>query len=336
MGEIEITAETKAEAPTNSPKKPYSRNWKKLIAIYLAIAVILYGAIYYLILNKQESNPYSVTKSSQERSQSSPSAVPTNPPNSVPEKVINALYEKTQTLKGNDILIDKNPKFFPGNVWWISEDNYNILVPTSSFLRLQSKAINEDYGDNTYKSVLSKPGMQSFFDLAVTEMTSQGFQKNTKNSSFSLTDTKYVDYVQAYEKSKTKCTVSVDPGTSGLGGSTDSALYFSISVGCTDDFDTSYAEQVPFLKALNERESVLSRIMVKDNFATMALNFRRTGAAVFMYKSGGEWRKAAIGQSVPLCDELTKANVPQEFWVDCYEAGGNLRKGNPGWNFNRD
>ena len=46
-------------AYSNQPSKPYGRNWKKLILIYLIIGAVLYGGIYYFVLSKQNSKQYS-------------------------------------------------------------------------------------------------------------------------------------------------------------------------------------------------------------------------------------------------------------------------------------
>lgn len=57
----EVTTQT-ATPPTEKPK-PYGRNWKKWILIYIAIAIVLYSGIYYLVLAKKESSkPYSIQK----------------------------------------------------------------------------------------------------------------------------------------------------------------------------------------------------------------------------------------------------------------------------------
>ena len=46
-------------APIPQPQKPYGRNWKKWVLIYVAIAAVLYAGIYYFVLAKQDSAPYS-------------------------------------------------------------------------------------------------------------------------------------------------------------------------------------------------------------------------------------------------------------------------------------
>src|SRR5437879_5437512 len=50
-----------SETPPAPPKKSYGRNWKKLTAVYLLIAVVLYGAIYYFVLSKKGTSPVSQT-----------------------------------------------------------------------------------------------------------------------------------------------------------------------------------------------------------------------------------------------------------------------------------
>lgn len=73
---MDKTTETPGTQPASStqPSKPYGRNWKKLILIYLIIGAILYGGIYYFVLSKQNSKPYSTPVS---KSISSPTPDPT-------------------------------------------------------------------------------------------------------------------------------------------------------------------------------------------------------------------------------------------------------------------
>ncbi len=52
-------SQSPAPATSEQPKKPYGRNWSKLILIYLAIGAVLYAGVYYFVLAKQSLNPYS-------------------------------------------------------------------------------------------------------------------------------------------------------------------------------------------------------------------------------------------------------------------------------------
>lgn len=47
-----------ATTPTQ-PAKPYGRNWKEWILIYLIIGAIIYAGVYYFVLSKQSSKPQS-------------------------------------------------------------------------------------------------------------------------------------------------------------------------------------------------------------------------------------------------------------------------------------
>jgi len=46
-------------ATPEQPKKPYGRNWSKLIVIYLLIGAVIYTGIYYFVLSKNKTKPYS-------------------------------------------------------------------------------------------------------------------------------------------------------------------------------------------------------------------------------------------------------------------------------------
>ena len=67
-------ANTSVVAPTKKPIKPYGRNWKKLLLVYLIIAAVIYGAAYYFVVSKPTSKPYS-----------QPVAKPTTAPSTNPD-----------------------------------------------------------------------------------------------------------------------------------------------------------------------------------------------------------------------------------------------------------
>ncbi len=59
--EIDSTPPTKTNS-SDQATKPYSRNWKKWVPVYLIIAALLYGGLYYFVLNKQSSPPAPISK----------------------------------------------------------------------------------------------------------------------------------------------------------------------------------------------------------------------------------------------------------------------------------
>lgn len=56
------------------PTKPYGRNWKKWILIYIAIGAVIYAGIYYFILSKQTPKPSS-TPVAKAKLSTSPTAI---------------------------------------------------------------------------------------------------------------------------------------------------------------------------------------------------------------------------------------------------------------------
>lgn len=50
------------QPPTETPTQPVSsygkRDWKKWVLLYIILGVIIYGLLYYFILSKKETNPY--------------------------------------------------------------------------------------------------------------------------------------------------------------------------------------------------------------------------------------------------------------------------------------
>lgn len=207
------------------------------------------------------------------------------------------------------------------DTWWITPDNWSILVPTKeSFVAkvLPTASTNPNKSEVTkLNSVVRKI------------MLTNGFNLNTLNSSLNESDNKFYDYVQAYEKGDTKCIVTSSPDVGYGSGETKSYSRFTVSCFNDSELQIAYDKQVPFLKGLNKRDAVVSNIKVNGDKASMSINWRRTGATAFMYKLGDEWKEIITGQAVPNCSELVKNNVPEKYWITCYNSDGTERKPNP-------
>lgn len=299
--------------------------------IFIIVLVVVFSFIF-----RKKTTPANNTSVSIQQSSTAAPILPQQP-QSLPNKVIDAIYEKTTPFKTADIYIYKgSTDFFINNmsrdrekvfpnlaVWWISDDNFNISIPTTASLLFYSKDVNNDSNQND-TAALSQSGMQKFFDTATAVLQDQGFKKNEKNSSTSITDTKYYDYLQAFEKGKTKCVVSVSPDSGGkFGDNGHPSNYFETTVACTDDFDKSYEQQVPFLKALNIHDAIVSSIPKHEgDFYYLTINNRRTGHYSIVKKEGDTYREIASGQDYPPCELMDKNQVPKSVYGECYDAKG--------------
>lgn len=185
------------------------------------------------------------------------------------------------------------------------------------------------YVEEKSESVRNDEEFTKLNEMVEEVMTSNGFLLNEKNSSDNETDDQFYDYVQAYEKDEVMCVATSDPD---LGASSPEAPFSSLfNFSCFDNIalDEAYAEQIPFLKVLDAKNIVVSNIKINGDKATMGVAGRRTGAMMFMYKSGENWVPIIKGglQAVPECGALEENNIPEEYWIDCYDKDGTIRKG---------
>lgn len=236
-------------------------------------------------------------------------------PSGTPNELVQ-LYKNTS----NEIkAYVSGPQIVKRDTWWVTPDGWSILVPTDKSMVIK-----------VLPSGSAEPNKEEFGRLntiARDIMLSSKFTLNTLNSSESESDKKYYDYVQAYEKGNEKCVATSSPDVGA--GANEDRFYSKFTFSCftNEELQAAYDLQIPFLKGLNRKNSVVSLIEVKGDRATMGIHGRRTGAVAFMYKSGSEWKTVIIAQAVPGCDELIANGVPQEFWVDCYDSNNKIRKG---------
>lgn len=214
------------------------------------------------------------------------------------------------------------------NVWWISDDGWNILVENTHHVTIRIPASSIPNNIEPVQTNLSI----KFQEIIASIMKKHGLLINDKNSSTSTADKRYYDYVLAYEGAGLLCTALTNADRfSDI--STDDKMVIEMKLTCADSdrFKDVYEQQLPFLKGLNEKNSVISRLEVKNNVARMQIRGRRTGANAFMYKSGPEWKKIIVSQQAPQCSEFVKNNVPTEFWPGCYDKNNNFKEASPAW-----
>lgn len=236
--------------------------------------------------------------------------------------IVDTIYKRAESLDGPNTLIDKNPE---SNLWWISDDNFSILTPASSVAYSVKFDVNDVPLGNTIEHILTRPGMRAFYDLSTRVLKDSGFKKNQLNSSTSLSDTKYYDYVEAYENGDTKCAIIINPDPANTG--TDSnTQYYTTTTSCTDTFAVAYADQSPILRDLNIQDAVISRKTepVKDYFV-LNINFRRTGHYTVAKKEKDKYIELYSGQDNPPCSLVDLKKVPKEVYGKCYEMTPRLR-----------
>lgn len=198
------------------------------------------------------------------------------------------------------------------SVWWISNDNFNIINRNEIGLNYQNYMCESDYRNEELVPTISRRLSEKLKPL----MVSFGFSFNQKNSSKSLVDTQFYDYVQAYEKGAIKCTFTVDPDCGSY--SPNDRMHNEFRFTCTDSFNQNYLDQVPYLKGLNLTQSVISVERKVGDFAFVNVNYRRTGHYVIAKLVDGKWTQVFAGQGTPDCKTMQTHQVPQEIYENCY------------------
>lgn len=281
----------------------------KPLALVIA-TVFLLGLSFYIYRIISESKKVSKNTTFEASPSSSATSLPvfTNP-------TVASIFSKTLSLATSDKQLENKQGF----VWWVSSDNYNIFIPTIDSLVFKAKySVDDQVSSDKISFILSKTVMRSFYDLVVNEVENAGYKKNMVNSSTSFDDKKYYDYVEAYEKNSTKCTITIDPDASGDGS--DNNMYYAIYVACTDKYDEEFKQQQPFLKALKIHNAVISSIQEQaGDFYWLNINYRRTGHYSIVKKEGNTYKEIHSGQDVPPCSKMQKYNVPEELYETCFD-----------------
>ncbi|MBU2577545.1 hypothetical protein KKA69_01805 [Patescibacteria group bacterium] len=238
---------------------------------------------------------------------SAPTLTPTEKPISTIPSSTNPVFQKVKDLmtqKTNpDNILASNKSY----VWWVSNDGYNII--NSNTFGLESQFDCENYSASRFNSSL-----KILAPLFPTFMQQQGFNKNNFNSSTSLTDTQFYDYVQAYEKNGLKCTLTADPDCSG----TDH-MWQTITFSCTSDFDKNYSLQTPFLKDLQVKGAIVSVSKQVGNYVYLDAHARRTGWYIIaMKQANGKWEQITSGQDDASCSIMNQYSVPKEIYGNCF------------------
>ncbi|NIS38285.1 hypothetical protein GWN26_07170, partial [Candidatus Saccharibacteria bacterium] len=191
---------------------------------------------------------------------------------------------------------------------WNDGEGYNIVVPaTESFFIVKPK---EGCPFDREKTV-------GFFskELSAAEkvFAERGFVLDVRNSSTGASDKSLYDYIQSYKKNDEMCAVAVDPDCSSYqGGGTEMA--HQLRVSCGSGFAEARAEQIPFLDALDLKNtnSALRIGSRSGDFFRVGVGGFRAGSAAILKKEGDSYRVLFIGQEGPPCSLLEKEQIPHE------------------------
>lgn len=216
-----------------------------------------------------------------------------------PTTIINAIMQSINNPSSS--IKFSNPKeLFQ---WWVSDDGWNILISNAVSITAQN---NDFYSLSSLANDLNNEISKIFLY--------NNFELNNINTSKSVTDNEFYDYVIAFQKNENRCTLT----TNGDGG--------EYSVACSNSFQDAYKEQIPYLKALNNKNVVVGIREKIGDFVWLNVHGRRTGYEALVKDKDGEITLIFTGQEAPPCNKMIINNVPKEVYGECYDSSGNITK----------
>lgn len=271
-----------------------NKQTKIVLLLFVLIAVI--GGILFFLLNKPKS---SVTVSN-------------------PEMQL-VLSHVENILKSNQKRHGANVNFVSNDyVWWITNNNISIINRNSPSVKYNFSCDPKSQLDAVITDLSLKIRQQFQKD---------GYTFNQLNTSKSLTDNNFYDYVEAYEKGNIKCTLVADPdcGSEKVGG----PMQETLKVSCTDQLDKNIAGQEPLIKAFNLKSSEIAEITVKSgDFAYLDIHGRRAGYYMIIKKVGNSWKSLYKGQEYPNCAVVNSNKIPASIVDSCYQGDKTLKNTN--------
>jgi hypothetical protein len=190
-------------------------------------------------------------------------------------------------------------------IWWISPDGFNIINDDSSGIELNIFDCEADF-----------EGIAKLISPQIDKIMKQnGFKANQKNSSLSIEDDQFYDYIQAYENGAVKCVFVANPDC--VTSDEELEMHYSFSLGCTETFDKNYQQQAPLLKDLGINDTIVRVEKRTGDFVNLSVNDRRTGYYIIAKLINGKWNEIFSGQDVPNCVIVEKYKIPKEIISDC-------------------
>lgn len=203
-----------------------------------------------------------------------------------------------------------------GSLWWISEDGWSILDNSAVVIEFEIFSEQDCYPDEIY--TCAKDPTAKLLNKIIPEIFKRnGFIIDNLNSSTSKEDETFYDYIIALRKEATKCTLITSGDRYSSNNPDNEGLPIHYTVACANQFEKSYKEQIPYLKAINKKDAVVDIEKENEDFVKLGVHFRRTGYEVIMKEEGGTWKIIYEAQEYPPCVLMIENNVPKEIYEDC-------------------
>jgi len=221
-----------------------------------------------------------------------------------PETVINSLLQALN-VSSLDIKFSDPAK---SSQWWISDDGWNINDPNA--ISIASPSVPGGGHRLSVDPLSPKTRELKYFISRI--FLANDFAFNATNTSMPETENDFYDYIVAFQRDETRCTLKTDG---------DSGQY---TIACSNRFQEAYEEQIPYLRALDNRNVIVSVRERIGDFVWLSVHLRRTGYVALIKDSGGKMEVIFTGQEEPSCDLMLENQVPKEVYGACYDASGNI------------
>lgn len=212
--------------------------------------------------------------------------------------------------------------------WWISDDGWNIYDQRAKATIMN---INPCGTENdckvlrTYQNYAELPKAVGLNKKVSDVFIANGFILNKKNTSKSLEDKTFYDYVLAFQKDEVRCTVTTIGDFYSL--AQPDVWRIDYEVACSENFKKNYDQQLPYLKALvayskyeKYKDAVVTPYAKNGDFETISVHFRRTGESAIMKKIGDKYKVLFLTQqqpSVEQCKILRENGAPPSYLKPC-------------------
>jgi hypothetical protein len=201
------------------------------------------------------------------------------------------------------------------DLWWVTRDGYSIINDSSPAIEAQIPGCESDVSNSSmWKATATK-----IIAAVDSVMSAENFaiDKET-NSSKSLSDTKFYDYIKAYYRGSSKAVLSISPDCGATSLADNPVMYYSASFGYTNDYQKNYDEQSPFLHDLDLKDVIVHVQKSEGEFRLLAVNYRRSGHATIAKLVDGKWHELWSGQDLISCKVRDKNKIPLSIAGACY------------------
>jgi hypothetical protein len=224
-----------------------------------------------------------------------------------------ALLSKVQSSLKTIALVVKRSTM---DLWWVSRDGYSIINDSSPAIEAQIPGCESDVSNSSMwqgtatKIIAAVDSVMSAENFAIEKET---------NSSKSLSDTKFYDYIKAYYRGSTKAVLSISPDCGSTSQADNPVMYYSASFGYTNGYQKNFDAQSPFLHDLKLKDVIVHIQKADGDFRLLAVNYRRSGHATIVKRIDGKWTELWSGQDLISCAIRNKFEIPISIAGDCYD-----------------